>query len=30
MADLFYLSLALLFFVTSAGFVLGVRRLMEA
>lgn len=29
MADLFYLSLGLLFFVASVGFVLGAQRLME-
>ena len=29
MADLFYLGIALLFFLASAGFVSGVQRLME-
>lgn len=29
MVDLFYLSVALIFFVASAGFVFGAQRLME-
>jgi hypothetical protein len=29
MADLFYLSVALIFFLASVGFVLGAQRLME-
>lgn len=30
MADLFYLSIALIFFLVSIGFVFGIQRLMEA